>query len=112
MNLEKNSKLNEILINKDIIGTYIMGNELTGDAEYFVFDKDNYYYRYKQSNFIEKGKYEKIHDNVYILKNDLKEYVVHNNEEIYFLNLKQNDVRFYSKIADNSLFINVPDWDK
>lgn len=111
LNVDKQNKLNELLMNKEIIGTYIMGDEKV-DAEYFVFDKDNNYYRYKQFQFLENGKYENIHDDLYILKNDSKEYIVYNNEDIYYFNSEQNNVRFYSKIADNSLFINVPDINK
>lgn len=110
-NVDKQNILNELLMNKEIIGTYIMGDEKV-DAEYFVFDKDNNYYRYKQFQFLENGQYENIHDDLYILKNDSKEYIVYNNEDIYYFNSEQNNVRFYSKIADNSLFINVPDINK
>lgn len=108
LNVEKQNRLNELLIDKGIKGTYIMGDEMSGDAEYLVFDKTNYY-RYKQFNFLEKGEYENIDKNVYILKKDPKEYVVYNKQEIYFFNFKQNSVHFYTKIEDIPLFINVPD---
>jgi len=111
LNVEKQNRLNEILINNDIQGTYIMGDEKLGDTEYLVIDETNYY-RYKQFNFMEEGEYENIHKNVYLLKKEPKEYIVYNNQEIYFFNLKQNGVDIYSKIDDNSLFINVPDRNK
>ena len=111
LNVEKQNRLNELLIDKGIQGTYIMGDEMSGDAEYLVFDETNYY-RYKQFNFLEKGEYENINKNVYILKKEPKEYVVYNKQEIYFFNLKQNSVQFYSKIDDIPLFINVPDRNK
>lgn len=110
LNVEKQNKLN-YLLNKDFTGTYITGEAITGDAEYFVFS-DNNYCKYKQFNIIQEGEYEKAHDNVYILNNELKEYIVHSNNEIYYFNLKQNEVFIYRKIADNSLYINVPNTKK
>lgn len=93
LNVEKQNKLN-YLLNKDITGTYITGEAITGDAEYLVFS-DNNYCKYKQFNIIQEGEYEKAHDNVYILNNELKEYIVHSNNEIYYFNLKQNEVYIY-----------------
>lgn len=110
LNVEKQNKLN-YLLNKDITGTYITGEAISGDAEYLVFS-DNNYCKYKQFNIIQEGEYEKAHDNVYILNNELKEYIVHSNNEIYYFNLKQNEVFIYRKIADNSLYINVPNTKK
>ncbi len=103
LNLEK--QINEYQMNKDVVGTYIMGEAVTGNAEYFVFDNNNYYCRYKQFNVIQEGEYEKIHGNVYILNNELKEYIVYSNDEIFYFN--QDDVCFYSRIDDIPLFINV-----
>nr|WP_312577675.1 hypothetical protein [Sedimentibacter sp.] len=108
LNVEKQNRLNELLIDKGIQGTYIMGNEISGDAEYLVFDETNYY-RYRQFNFLDKGEYENINRNVYVLKKEPKEYIVYNKQEIYFFNLKQDSVQFYTKIKDVPLFINVPD---
>lgn len=92
-------------VNKNIVGTYIMGEAITGDAEYFVFDNNNYYCRYKQFDVLEEGEYEKIHDNIYVLNNKSKEHIVKNNDEIYYFN--QEEVYFYSRIDDAPIFINV-----
>lgn len=69
---------------------------------------DGKYYRYKQFESIEEGEYEKIKQNLYVLKNELKEYIVHNNNDIYYFNIKQKEVFIYSKIDDNCILINYP----
>jgi len=103
INIKTKNALN--VLNKKINGTYMMGEEITGDAEYFVLT-DSKYYRYKQFENIEEGEYEKVKQNLYVLKNGLKEYIVHNSNEIYYFNIKQNEIFIYSKIDDNCIFIN------
>ncbi|WP_312698853.1 hypothetical protein [Sedimentibacter sp.] len=104
-NVKAKKDLNDL--NKKITGTYIMGEEISRDAEYFVLT-DKEYYRYKQFENIEEGEYEKIDNNLYVLKNDYEEYFVHNSNEIYYFNIKQNKVQIYSKKSDNSILINIP----
>ncbi len=113
LNVEKQGRLNEYQLNKNITGTYISGEAeaITKDVEYFVFS-DNSYCRYKQFNILQEGEYEKAHDNIYVLNNELKEYIVHSNNEIYYFNLKQNDIYIYHKISDHLLYINVTNTEK
>lgn len=105
-NINKQNELNDIMMNKNITGTYIMGDEKSEDAEYIVFEK-NVYYKYKQFQFLEKNNYENYYNNIYKLKTVPNSYIVHENNEIYFFNLSKNTVNLYSKISDKSLFINV-----
>lgn len=102
LNLDKQSRLSG-----NMVGTYVMGDEKSEDAEYFVLDKNNNYYRYKQFQFLEEGTYEEIYDNVFALNETENRYIVYNNEEIYYFD--SDGVRSYGRIAEIPLFVNVPD---
>lgn len=104
-NIKLKSKLDKILTISNIKGTY--QNENILDPEYFVFSEGEFY-RYKQFQLLDKGTYEKIYDNVYILKSShIDEYIVYSNEKFHFYDRDKNHIMLYSKISNIPTFINV-----
>lgn len=72
------------------------------------FLRGDKFYRYKQFQLLDTGIYQKIYDNVYILKSDnIDEYIVYSNERFYFYDRKQNNVLIYSRISNDPTFINI-----
>lgn len=104
-NVKLKNELDKFIQIRNIIGTYQYGN--TFDPEYFVFSEGEFY-RYKQFQLLDKGTYENIYDNVYILKSDnIDEYIIYSNEGFHFYDRKRNNILLYSKISNVPTFVNI-----
>jgi len=109
-NFKLKSELDRFLLTSNIWGTYRVENSggPNPDAEYFVFTYNNSYYKYKQFEVLDKGTFENIYDNVYILKSEnTDEYIVYSDKRFHFYDRERNTVIPFTKISDNPLFINI-----
>ncbi|NLY68039.1 MAG: hypothetical protein GX069_10835 [Tissierellia bacterium] len=106
-NFKLKGELDKILTIKNINGTYILENQHIHDPEYFVF-MEGKFYRYKQFQLLDEGTYEKIYDNVYILKShNIDECIVFCNESFYFYDRSINEILLYSKTSHIPTFMNL-----
>lgn len=104
-NIKLKSELDGLMAIRNIRGTYQNENML--DPEYFVFS-DGEFYRYKQFQLLDKGTYENIYDNVYIIKShNIDEYIVYSNDEFHFYDRANDYVIKYSKISNVPTYINI-----
>lgn len=106
------AELNKLLMKKDIKGSYSIQDVQmpTSDNEYFVF-QDGHFYRYKQFELLDKGTYENDYEDIYKLKsddsNDTEQYVICNNEKVYYYDIERKNIEIYYKFSDIPTFINV-----
>lgn len=104
-NIKLKSQLDRFTTIRNIRGTY--KNENVPDPEYFVFS-DGEFYRYKQFQLLDKGTYENIYDNVYIIKSDnIDEYIIYSNDKFHFYDRNNDYVIKYSKISNVPTYINI-----
>lgn len=106
------AELNKLLMKKDIKGSYSIQDVQmpTSDNEYFVF-QDGRFYRYKQFELLDKGTYENDYEDIYKLKShnsdDIEQYVICNNEKVYYYDIERKNIEIYYKFSDIPTFINV-----
>lgn len=91
-----------------IIGSYISEASENTNSHYLVFDKGNKFYRYKQFELLDEGTYLNYDDDIYLLEglND-KNWLIKNDDTIYFFDDQRNEINSFTKIKDVPLFINL-----
>lgn len=115
------TELNKYTMKKDIRGTFISISDLSkmmrdSNAQYFVFDGEGKFYKYKQLGVLEKGTYKNTHDDVYLITlkdengDNINYHIVYNtSEHLYFYDNKEDDIFKFSRISDIPAFFNVHD---
>ncbi len=117
------TELNKYTMKKDIRGTFISVSDLSKippyngpNTQYFVFDREGKFYKYKQLGVLEKGTYKNTHDDVYLISlkdengDNINYHIVYNtSEHLYFYDNKEDDIFKFSRISDIPTFLNVHD---
>ena len=93
---------------RGIVGTYIHGNELSGDALYIVFDSHGAFVKYHQFQILQYGFYESRGDNIYILSanSEASTSVLYKRNTIYTFH-EHDEILVFRRMSNIPVFINV-----
>lgn len=67
-----------------LLGTYCNAPRMPSGSVYFVFDKENNFSLYEVNTLIDQGTWEKMENNIYIIKSDNINTMIHTQEDYFY----------------------------
>ena len=93
-----------------VAGTYCTGEQVSASAEYYVFEQDGGYCRYRQNQMLERGSYVQTREEIYTLTCETAEprelQVICREGRIYRCGL-DGAIAVYDRFADVPVYLNV-----
>ena len=93
-----------------VAGTYCTGEQVSASAEYYVFEQDGGYCRYRQNQMLERGSYVQTREEIYTLTCETAEprelQVICREGRIYRCGL-DGAIAVYDRISDVPVYLNV-----